>query len=423
MSNSDLHDTSASASSPASGTSEPALWNRRFVFLLIAQSGFGFAYSSFLMLPKFLATELAAGPDAIGRVVAASAISIVVFLVPAGAMVDRYGRKRFLTAGAVLMAITCAAHVAIEEIGPALYALRGLQSLAFAYAYAAGAALCIDAAPPSRMGQAIGLFGLCYVFMGAFAPAAVETIVATRGWNAAFLMAAVAALLCAVLSLFIRESPPAQEPSDPISFLAILAQPQMLRGAFIMGMLGIAFGCAFNFYQPFALSLGIERLRDFFIANAVASAGVRLAIGPYVDRIGLRRVSLASLSLYIGVIFAMIWLHAIGLVLLGLGMGVAHGLFFPSYSGLIVQEAPAAERGRRLAVIQGALNLGMGAGGIVLGLIAARFGYPAIFGLSTGALTLAAVVILRWDSDRTETRIPGHTPPGVVTTKIPARSD
>ena len=338
-------------------------------------------------------------------------------------MVDRYGRKYFLTAGATLMAITCAAHVAVEEIGPALYALRVLQSLAFAYAYAGGAALCIDAAPPSRLGQAIGLFGLCYVFMGAFAPAAVETIVATRGWNAAFLMAAGAALFCAVLSLFIRESPLAQEPGEQISFAAILVQPKILRGAFVMGMLGIAFGCAFNFYQPFALTLGIERLRDFFIANSVASAGVRLTIGPYVDRIGLRRVSLASLSLYIVVIFGMIWLDAIGLVLIGLGMGVAHGLFFPSYSGLIVQGSPSAERGRRIAIIQGALNLGMGVGGIVLGLIAARFGYPVIFGLSTGALILAASVILCWDSDRAEIRISRQTSPDGDPGKVHVRSD
>lgn len=406
MSTTQRQDTNAPASPEA--TPEPALWNRRFVFLLVAQAGFGFAHSSFLMLPKFLATDLAAGPDAIGRVVAASAISIVVFLVPAGSMVDRYGRKHFLTGGAVLMAITCAAHVMVVEIGPALYALRGLQSLAFAYAYAAGAALCIDASPPSRLGQAIGLFGLCYVFMGAFAPAAVETIVASHGWDAAFLMGAGASLFCAVLSVFIQESPDTNKTGDSTSFIAILTKPQIVRGAFVMGMLGIAFGCAFNFYQPFALSLGIERLRDFFIANSVASAGVRLAIGPYVDRIGLRRVSLASLSLYIFVIFAMIWLDTMGLLLVGLGMGVAHGLFFPAYSGLIVQDSPTAERGRRLAVIQGALNLGMGAGGIVLGVIAARFGYPIIFGLSAGALGLAAGVIFRWDTDRAERLAPSR---------------
>ena len=41
------------------------LWNRRFVVLLTAQIGVAYANSSFLILPKFLATRLGAGPEAI----------------------------------------------------------------------------------------------------------------------------------------------------------------------------------------------------------------------------------------------------------------------------------------------------------------------------------------------------------------------
>ena len=188
-------------------SSSPESFDRRFVFLLVAQAGFGFSHSSFMMLPKFLATQLAAGPAEIGAVVAASAISMVVFLVPAGSLVDRHGRKRFLVGGAALMAVSSAAYVAIDAIGPALYALRIVQSIAFAAAWTAGAALCVDAAPPRRVGQAIGLFGLAYVFMGAFAPATVEAVVAASGWDVAFVIAACAAAFCAGLSLFVREAP------------------------------------------------------------------------------------------------------------------------------------------------------------------------------------------------------------------------
>ena len=124
---------------------ERTLWNRRFVFLLLTQAGFGFAHSAFLMLPKWMATELDAGPDAIGNVVAVSAAGIVLFLMPAGVMVDRYGRKRFLAAGAALMAVTSLCYVNVESIGGMLYGLRILQSIAFAYAFAGGAALCVDA--------------------------------------------------------------------------------------------------------------------------------------------------------------------------------------------------------------------------------------------------------------------------------------
>jgi MFS family permease len=373
---------------------ESNLFNRRFVFLLTAQAGFGFAHSSFLLLPKFLATQLGAGPAEIGRVVAVAAISIVCFLIPAGAMVDRHGRKGFLIAGAALMALTSGLHVLVDEVGFFLYALRVVQSLAFAYAYAAGAALCIDAAPPARLGQAIGLFGLAYVAMGAFAPAVVETVVAAKGWNAVFLIASGAASLCVLLSIGVREDRPDAAELAQVALATIATRPAMRRALLVIGLLGVAFGSAFNFYQPYALSLGITELRDFLIANSLAAATCRLVIGPFIDRIGLRRVSIASLLLYAIVIFCMIHLDQLGLVTLGLGMGVAHGLFYPAYSAIILADSPASERGRRLSLIQASLNLGMGIGGIALGWVAARAGYPLIFELSAGALLLAGAMIV-----------------------------
>jgi MFS family permease len=374
---------------------ETTLWNHRFIFLLLTQAGFGFAHSSFLMLPKYLTTELNAGPEEIGIVVAVSAISVVFFLIPAGSMVDRHGRKYFLTAGTALMALASAGYVYVHEIGVYLYVLRLLQSLAFAYAYAAGAALCVDAAPANRLAHALGLFGLAYVVTGAIAPAAVEAIVERQGWDAAFMLAASAATLCGLLSLFIREERIDHSATTHVPFLTIVRHPEMLRGAIVIGLLGIAFGCAFNFYQPYALSLGIYELRNFFIANSIAAASCRIALGPFIDRIGLRRVSLASLVLYAIVILAMAWLDDFGLPILGLGLGVAHGLFSPAYTAIILSGCPPAERGRRLAIIHAGLNIGIATSGIVLGWIAARWGYAVIFQLASTALIAGVYLIAR----------------------------
>ena len=374
---------------------ERTLWNRRFIFLLLTQAGFGFAHSAFMMLPKWMATELDAGPDEIGRVVAVSAAGIVLFLMPAGAMVDRYGRKRFLAAGAALMAVTSACYVNVESIGLTLYGLRILQAIAFAYAFAGGAALCVDAAPPERIGQAVGLFGLAYVVMGAFAPAAVEEIVAASGWDSAFLLAAATSTWCAIGGLLIKEEPLATETSEPVALGQILTRPEMLWGITVVALLGMAFGCAMNFHQPYALDLGLTRLRDFFIANSLAAAACRLLLGPYMDRIGLRRVAIGSLTAYAGVMLSLVWLDRIGLAPIGFGMGLSHGLFYPAYTGALLAGSPATERGRRMSIIQAGLNGGMGVGGVVLGWLAARAGYPIIFVISAAAVLFGAFLITR----------------------------
>jgi MFS family permease len=365
------------------------LWNRRFVVLLLAQVGVAYANSSFLILPKFLATRLDAGPEEIGRVVLISSLALVVSLLPAGSLVDRHGRRHFLIVGAALMGIACAAHVVVDSVGPLLYGLRVLQALAFAFAYAAGAALAIDAAPPARLGQALGLFGLVYVITGALAPAVVEAIVATRGWGPAFVLAGGAAFGSALLSFSVDEPRGGSALPVRVATRTILARPALIRGMAVVGLLGIGYGGAFNFHQPFALSLGITELRDFFLAHSLAAGASRIVTGPFVDRIGLRRISLASLALYSVAVFAFAWLDRIGLLVLGLGIGVSHGLFYPAYTGVVLEGCAPAERGRYVALLQAGLYVGIGVGGAVLGLIAGRFGYPVIFMLGSVALAIA----------------------------------
>ncbi|MBY0399983.1 MFS transporter [Myxococcota bacterium] len=369
------------------------LWTRRFVVLLLAQIGVAYANSSFLILPKFLATRLDAGPEAIGRVVLVSSLALVVCLLPAGSLVDRHGRKRFLTAGAAAMGFACAGHVFVDSIGPLLYGLRVVQAFAFAFAYASGAALTIDAAPPTRLGQALGLFGIVYVLTGALAPAAVEAIVEAAGWSPAFLLAGAAALVSALLSLSVVERRVEAPGAMHVATLSILARPSVRRAMAVVGLLGVGYGGAFNFHQPFALSLGITELRDFFLGHSLAAAASRLATGPFVDRIGLRRISLGSLALYALAVLAIAWLDRFGLLLVGIGMGVSHGLFYPAYTGVVLEGCPPAERGRYIALMQAGLYVGIGVGGAALGVIAARYGYPVVFVLGAVLIGVALALI------------------------------
>ena len=75
---------------------------------------------------------------------AVSVVLIVFFLILVGSMVDRYGRKQFLSASAALMALSSVSYVHVHEIGAFLYALCIVQSVAFAYVFAGGAASCVD---------------------------------------------------------------------------------------------------------------------------------------------------------------------------------------------------------------------------------------------------------------------------------------
>jgi MFS family permease len=87
-----------------------------FTRLLVAQVCFGYAFSSWFLLPKFLVTELAARPAEIGRVTALHGVFVVIFLPAMGVLVDRFGRRVFLSAGALLMAAASLAFPAIDRV-------------------------------------------------------------------------------------------------------------------------------------------------------------------------------------------------------------------------------------------------------------------------------------------------------------------
>ena len=131
-----------------------SLFTRSFVALLLAQASFGFAFSSYFLLPKFLTTELGAGPAEIGLVGALWGGTYMLLGPLLGVVVDRRGRRPFLVTGALLWAVTSLAFAGVEELGAEVYVLRAIQGAAFAMAFVAGSALAVDEAPPDRLALA-----------------------------------------------------------------------------------------------------------------------------------------------------------------------------------------------------------------------------------------------------------------------------
>ena len=70
------------------------LLSSRFTALLVANLCFGYAFSCFFLLPKFMNSVLGAGPAAVGWVTLVHGATIVVVLPLLGAAVDRHGRCR-----------------------------------------------------------------------------------------------------------------------------------------------------------------------------------------------------------------------------------------------------------------------------------------------------------------------------------------
>jgi len=79
------------------------------------------------------------------------------------------------------------------------------------------------------------------------------------------------------------------------------------------------------------------------------------------------------------------------------GLGLAHGVLYPALNAVALAQAGPRERGRVMALYQGAFQLGGTVGPVLLGQLAARTGYAPVF-LTASACLALAFGVLAWRS-------------------------
>ncbi|HKO51352.1 MAG TPA: MFS transporter [Polyangiaceae bacterium] len=368
-----------------------------FVLVLCVQFCFGLSYSTFFLLPKFLARQFHANADAIGAVAATALLASVLASPWTGAWLDRGSRRPFIGYGALVNGLSGCGFALIHSISWPIFALRVVHGVS--YAFNGVVTLAADLAPPKKLGQAIGLCGAASIVSNAVAPAITEPLADNHGWGLVFLLAGGAALVTALLSLVIREpkqATPLVSEAELVaapSAFALMREPQRM-GAFVCSAAnGAAFGAMFTFTQPFALSLGATKVRAFFLGYTLVALSVRLLLGGVADAWGRRRAALTALILYGFVASLTSLLRPDLLFAAGAGLGLAHGLLYPSINALAAEGVPRARRGAVMSYFFGCFGAGSAVWVLGLGVVAKSHGYPVVF-LATGVLVWSAIAFL-----------------------------
>ena len=162
----------------------------------------------------------------------------------------------------------------------------------------------------------------------------------------------------------------------------------------------LGWGCVMPFEVVYlhdgrGFSLGVAGL----VVGVVTGLAVVAApfSGPVIDRIGSRAVAAVSLCAlgagFAGLAFAQTPLQAF---VSAAAAGIGNGGLQPSQSALVASLAPRELRHRASAVSRVASNLGVGLGGVVGGIVAARGlnGFVALFLVNALTYVLYAVILL-----------------------------
>jgi MFS family permease len=382
---------------PAASFPEPRtkILTPRITKVLAAQFCFGLAWSAFLVVPKFLATELHANAETISHVTVMSPAMAVLILPLAVAIMDRWNRTWIFRTGLMLLLLASLGYAWGPRVVPLLGLFQAMIGVSYILSYNSSASVIADEVAPERLGEAVGWLGASNVVTNAIATTLAEHVSVAFGWSVAFGTSAVFALAALGLSTGLRDdrTRATQATLEPLG--PALRGP-LGRVLVAAALTGATFSAMFTFYQPYALSLGGKNVSAFFVGFTITAVLTRVLIGSLGDRFGHREVSVGAMIAYGTVALATSRLHVDYLWAYGLAFGTAHGVLYPTLNTHGVHAAPAGARGRVFTVYGGAFSVGVVLATLSWGKVAAAAGFPSVFvGASLVSYAGAMVLLTR----------------------------
>lgn len=371
-------------------------FSRDFYLVTAANFVFFLNFASFFLLPIHLKAT-GSSEQRIGHVMGTAGFAGLGVLPFLGVLLDRIGRRGFTVAGTLAMALASFAYLVVPVEHPALYALRVLQGVSFTAAFVTASTLAVDLTPPSRRGEALGIFGISTLLTHAIAPAVGEGIARRFGFHALFTVAGGLGLLAVALALQVR--PPKRAlghaAAVPPGGRPLSRDPALWLSAATMVACGMGFGAVLTFVPTFVHAIALERVAPFFLAYTAAAVGVRVLLGGLSDRIGRRRVLLPAMTVLAVAVFALGAVTTVpALVAVGLLFGAGQGMTYPTANALMVDMSHPGNLGRVQTLFSGSFSVGVAASAFVFGGVIERFGYRTMFSAAAACVGLA--VVLQW---------------------------
>jgi MFS family permease len=322
------------------------------------------------LLPRY-ADEFGLSKTGAGLLVAAYGTGVLLGSVPAGIAASRFGPRRAVLAGLLLVAVASVAFGFASSAGT-LGLARLIQGLGSSLSWAGGLAWLVAGTPRERRGEMLGaalgaaIFGaLLGPMLGAFADVTAPEVAFT----------AVAAACVALAAVALRSPPAAAEPADPRRLKAFATEPRLAAGLYLMALPALLFG-VLAVLVPLrldGLGWGAVAIGALFASVAAFEAVLAPLLGRFSDRRGRLlpvRVALVGSGC---VSLALAWAGRATLIVpLVLVAGLAYSAFYAPSMALISDGAERAglSQGLAFGLMNACWAIGNAAGPAVAGALA-----------------------------------------------------
>ena len=335
----------------------------------------------------------------VGMLFSVSTLISMVLRPVVGGWIDRFGVRRVVLPGVLTLAATSLAfHLAATPA--AVVALMAGLGVSNGLISTSASVLAAQATAPERRGEALSVYYVATSLGFAVGAPTGFVLFDVGGMRLNFLVVTGAAAVMSGLALSLR-APPRSEGLAAAPGFRLWSRPALpAAGALILTIMGHS--SVYGFLPLYAIANGAGRhVGWFFTLFSVWIILCRLVLRRISDRLGRTRVLIPAMGATAAAYLVLTQPPtaaslAVAAVLLATGGSV----LYPTLLALVVDRAPAGERGLAVGTLSGAFDLGVVVGSLLLGLVVERISYGAGFAMAATTTVLGLLTFVAMESRR-----------------------
>lgn len=351
-------------------------------------------------LPIVITSELSGSDLDAGLAMTYFQIGTIICRLFAGRLIDGFNKRIVLLISTALFFIIMGLFNLTTSLG-AIFVLRGLHGVVFALGTTVMSALAVLVLPPSRKGEGINMFAIFSNVAMVLGPTIGLYALSSYGSIALYIfltaMTGLAMLLSNVIPLSKELALPklSKRKGWHISqFIESKSLPWALMGLFI----GFTYSGVLVFIPIDLNSMGAGIWGSaFFAIFALMIIISRPLVGKVYARYGSKFIIYPGLGLFILGLFGLgLATTPMAIILTAPLLGLGYGAAQPAFQALAIQSAPIERAGVSTATYFLALDISVGAGSIILALLANALGYQYLYIITALVMVIALSLYHVW---------------------------